>query len=492
MSDELLSRLLPVRRRQHVRRLLHTAAVGWLLGSVIAVLLALARFWDPALSPMWSLAASGAGLLIGIVSGLIWQRTWSQAARAVDVHYHLKDRTTSALAFLHNPKAGDVHQLQIADAVEHLANVDACEVTPLRMPRPLPYALAALLLAVALVLWPLSRPDLQAGPAAPLAAIVDEAQRLEATMLPELEELAAREEDERLEQLVEELKELIHEMQEPGVDLREALAKLSQMEAAVAEAKGEFNLEEVDSSLQELGEALSPAAAMKSASAALKEGKYDKAAEQLEQFDSSELSNKEARTLAENLKKLAKKMLDKGQGQLGEATGDLSEGLESDNESQCKGGACKLAAAAKKQGLRKAIGQCLGCQLSLLAECKSNCQNCKNGGLGTAKSDSPKLSWGLGASGKPLGDESTTLGSKLNREEITGQHGDGPSEREVTHSPEGRQEATREYREKYAEYRRMSEAVLESEPLPLGYRQTIRRYFESIRPQQSDATATQQ
>jgi hypothetical protein len=32
----------------------------------------------------------------------------------------------------------------------------------------------------------------------------------------------------------------------------------------------------------------------------------------------------------------------------------------------------------------------------------------------------------------------------------------------------------------------MSEAVLDSEPIPLGHRQTIRRYFELIRPQNSD------
>jgi hypothetical protein len=31
----------------------------------------------------------------------------------------------------------------------------------------------------------------------------------------------------------------------------------------------------------------------------------------------------------------------------------------------------------------------------------------------------------------------------------------------------------------------MSEAVLDSEPIPLGHRQTIRRYFELIRPQET-------
>ena len=33
----------------------------------------------------------------------------------------------------------------------------------------------------------------------------------------------------------------------------------------------------------------------------------------------------------------------------------------------------------------------------------------------------------------------------------------------------------------------MSEAVLDSEPIPLGHRQTIRRYFELIRPQGDEA-----
>ena len=32
----------------------------------------------------------------------------------------------------------------------------------------------------------------------------------------------------------------------------------------------------------------------------------------------------------------------------------------------------------------------------------------------------------------------------------------------------------------------MSDAVLDSEPIPLGHRQTIRRYFELIRPKNSD------
>jgi len=53
-------------------------------------------------------------------------------------------------------------------------------------------------------------------------------------------------------------------------------------------------------------------------------------------------------------------------------------------------------------------------------------------------------------------------------------------------SPEQQQEATRQYREKVDKYEQISESVLDSEPIPLGHRQTIRRYFEMIRPQQAE------
>jgi hypothetical protein len=425
--------------------------------------------------------------VIGAVVGAFGRRSWTLAARSVDARYKLKDRTATALDFLEKPKAGQMHELAIADAVAHLGDVNPREVVPLRMPRPLPYALAALAIAILLVLVPLGRDTAEAGPSAPLPGILAEAEQLEKTMIPELEELAAREQDEQLKQLVEELKELVEEMKEPGVDLREALATLSQMQAVIAATQSEFNLEAVDASLKELGEAISPATSLKSASQALQEGKYSKAAEELEQFDPNQVAPKEAKTVAEQLKKLAKKMQDGNQGELSDATAELSEALESENESQCKGAANKLAGLCKAQGMRKKIGECLGCQLAALSECKGACQSNgqgnKNGGQNVAQSNSPKQTWGLGASGQPLGDRATRIDATLNREQLTGTQGEGPSEKEVTHSPEGREQASREYREKYQQYRRMTEAVLESEPLPLGHRQTIRKYFESIRPQ---------
>ena len=70
--------------------------------------------------------------------------------------------------------------------------------------------------------------------------------------------------------------------------------------------------------------------------------------------------------------------------------------------------------------------------------------------------------------------------------------GDGPSEREVTSTPEAEQDATRAYSDKYVEFRKKMEEVIDSEPLPLGHRETVRRYFESIRPTNEQSNAIEQ
>jgi hypothetical protein len=100
--------------------------------------------------------------------------------------------------------------------------------------------------------------------------------------------------------------------------------------------------------------------------------------------------------------------------------------------------------------------------------------------------------WGLAASGNELGERTPNLGSKQEMRLTGKQSEEGETEIENTQTPEGKEDARRAYRESYAKYRKISEAVLESEPIPLGHRQTIRRYFEAIRPQEADANAEPQ
>jgi hypothetical protein len=80
------------------------------------------------------------------------------------------------------------------------------------------------------------------------------------------------------------------------------------------------------------------------------------------------------------------------------------------------------------------------------------------------------------------------LDSTRREEQLSGVQGDGPSESEVLQAPEGEQDAVRQFAKKYQKFRSEAEAVLDSEPLPLGHRETVRQYFESIRPSNEDAT----
>ena len=94
----------------------------------------------------------------------------------------------------------------------------------------------------------------------------------------------------------------------------------------------------------------------------------------------------------------------------------------------------------------------------------------------------------MGASGNPLGDEATRIDSVRHEEQLTGSQSEGPSETEILQAPEGEQQAVRQYAAKYDKFKREAEAVLNSEPLPMGHRETVRTYFEAIRPNAESET----
>ncbi len=501
MSEKIREQLRPIRQRQRWAAVLTVMVWGLFVGGACALVLSVLRSSGVAVEPAWVLAALAAGLGLGAALGLLRKSSWNQAAEAVDAHYHLKDRVISALQFSQRDFQGEqasLCELQVADTLRRIEGVDAGEVCVLRLPRVLPVALVFSILAVALLLFSFNSGTVVAKPAQTLAHIQDEANFLEDTMLDELRELLEEQQQQpELEKLVDELEELVEEMGEPGVDEREALAKLSEMQLAIAALQAEFDLEAMDAHMKSLGDALGDAKATQATADALAEGEYKQAADQLEQLDPDQIARKEAKGLSKKLSKLAQSFSDQGQQQLSEATAEMAEGLETSDGKKCEGGACKLAGLCRKQGLRKSISECLGCQLGRLSECKGNCsggsaQGKKNGGNNVARSDRPSNNWGRGASGNPFGEEATQLDGARNRFNISGQHGEGPSEKETIHSPEAREQAQRGYREAYREYRKMAEAVTESEALPLGHRQIIRRYFEAIRPDNAAADEGQQ
>ena len=112
-------------------------------------------------------------------------------------------------------------------------------------------------------------------------------------------------------------------------------------------------------------------------------------------------------------------------------------------------------------------------------------------GKSNQKSNSSSKKAGATSAGNIDG-QKTRLDGQRQMATLTGELGaEGDSEFETETSPEAQEQATRRARDAFSKYQKMSEAVLESEPIPLGHRQTIRNYFELIRPSAEDEKAAE-
>jgi hypothetical protein len=235
---------------------------------------------------------------------------------------------------------------------------------------------------------------------------------------------------------------------------------------------------------------LSLAQEMQAAGQAMSQGKLDEAAEQLQKLDLPKLDRQTEKALTEKLEQLAKNSGDGAQRQLQEALSQAAQGLSQGNSSKFKDGMQGLAGECKKQGRRNKLSDLLRKQCQCLGECKGECESeCKSTGTSNKKGGQ---NWGLAASTNEPG-EKTPLLKGAHQMNLTGQESNqGDVDVETEHTPEARQEAIRQYREKVEKYQQLSESVLDSEPIPLGHRQTIRRYFEMIRPEQAETNAVLQ
>ena len=508
MADRgLLDSLSPVRSRQRWARAGRWAAWGLPPAAAVAAGLAGANLAGAATVPLWAvLAVLAAGPALGALAGLLKPSGLNRAAEAVDAHYGLKDRATTALSL----PAGDSPwtALQRSDAAAHLARVRPREVVPFRPTRRLALGslLAAAVLGLALFPAPRTAVAESNGPDQDLLAIAAEVE----AEIDRLEEENAEEPTPEIEELIAELREHAERLKEPETDAREALAELSRMEEAIRQ-RADYDAAAVTANLQSLAAAMEAAEALRPAAEALKEDDLKKAAQQLEAAAPADAPRRERKAAAERMRKAAKKMSDGGMGQMSQATGQMADGMSEGDASKTSKGAKKLSSLLKQTASRKSMCQSLKKKLDRLSECKSKAASClskkacsscgsklcqgdgqckKNStALGQGKrSNKASTNWGMKTAGN-IDDPATALGGNRNRDEITGTAGDGPSEYETSNSPEGEESARRGYSERFAEYQKRSEEVLEAEDIPLGHRRLIRDYFESIRPDAAEQQA---
>lgn len=469
-----------VRRRLRQRNALAAASQGAACGGLIALSLACVAAAVTPIPWLWLPGAIIAMAALGGLVGAMLPISLATAARRIDSYYCMKDRALTALQFEADPDP--VRQMQVDDARWHLRQVRPEDCIPLAIHRPALYSAAVFgLLAGGILLLSPPRSHSENAPVVEIA--VQQASLLRQTMLPEVEALRQEDaENPEIEALAEQLEMLLNEMEAESLDELDLMAKLSEMEQVIAEARDALQIDVTAAQLSGLAEALQGAESMKRAAKAMQEEQFDEASQQLKAIDPAAMSDKERRAVAEDLKKFLSKLSAGKQGKLSEAVGEIQAGLENKNNSQCKDGLCRLAGLCQSQARSQKIGECMACQLNRLAQCKSECRGaCNNPSESVAKSQSPSQNWGKGASGNPAG-EATQLDSTRRQEQLAGVQGEGPTETEVLEAPEGEQAAARAFAERYQKFRSQAEAVLDSEPLPLGHRETVRQYFERIRP----------
>lgn len=498
MKHPIFAALTPILERKQMLFAVRCMAIGLVFSAVIGLLLGVGRLML-ALDLSWGarLGVLAAGPALGFIFGWIWRRGYHEAAVAVDQRYDLKDRTVTALAFANKPTPSDLQSLQISDAMGHLKKADAASVAPLVAPRSWPLLAAAVAGAIIVLAWPLAPREAEASAAPPpehvTAIVLEQKEKLAALekklteTTQDLEDEKADEEKKGLKEMLEKLLQKIEELNQPGTDEKEALAKLSEMQAEVQSLANQLNIAALDGQLSSLGTALAASSAFEGAGKAMQDGKLEKAAKELEKIEEVKLTPKEAKALEEKLKQLSKQMGEAGQGSLGDAVAELADSL--------KGGKGKIGNATRNLAKkinnavkRKRVNDLLTAQLEDLKESKCNCQN--NGGpkLRMAqKSNDPSSNWGRAVSGNVDG-EKTKLASKRTDQQLTGTPGaEGDSEVETTATPEARQQASRAFKDKYEKFKKESDAVLEGEAIPLGHRQMVKKYFELIRPSNSDS-----
>lgn len=489
MRDTVLGLLAPVRRRSQWQVALRGLSLGVVLGALASVVLLLAYRGLGRSPGTWAaLPALLAGPVVGGLWGLARRPSWQSTAALVDDRCRLHDRTTAALEFSAKVAASEFEQLQVHDALRHLVTIHPGDVAPLRLPREWPLAVGSLAVALGLVVWPLvSTPGRAAAPRRFEPALA-EARRLEESA-SQIEAAARELQSAALKAIAQRMRQTIEDLKQPGLDMRETMAKLSELQAFIALAQQANDPEAVDHELRSLGDAMVEARPLQPASRALKEQQLEEAARALEAVRFGSFDQREARGVEPRLKQAAQSMKTRGLDRLSRATSSLADGVKGDPES-LKQGTQDLAKEIREHERRKRINLLMAREQRRLSDCKNNCENLARNLIALRLQEEQKKKEGKdGRSGSEKsagGDGARDEPSEpaRNREKITGQAGDGAAlARESGHSQQGERVRSRgPSRKVQQKYQRAAAAVLDSEPIPLGHRESIRRYFELIRP----------
>lgn len=502
---------------------------GLLAGAGLLIFAAFNRWglgrlpWDPQAA---AYAAAGA-LALALLATVSRRRSLVETAGILDRLGGTRDRFLTALTFSTAPESEAMHALAVQECTRFVRAGKFSQLIRVRIPRDTVW-LVVPVLALALLQWEAQHTfaTRDAEKAAARAAVEGTAKHLE-QLARETAKASEQNKAEELKKLAEQLQRSAEELranatnpEDAGKSALRELSALEQMVQDMQKSPAALTPEEQ----QALAKALAQNDATKDAAAALAAGDQAKAAEELEK-EMQKLAEKKdeatseevRRQLEEAIKQLAQ------QKQLSEAMQKLAQQLQ---QSQAQPGgnsseAAKQLAQMLRQMAQGKSGQQSGGKQSAqtLQQLLAALQNMKAGGGQTQQGDQPpsgqspsavqmqsfaqsnpngaplpgdpSLPSGqpgsehdTGTTDSPFGKEQNPAGKDAQHQQIAGRMGDGESMQQSLQSAGDHSKSNRGYKNLYEAMAPAAQDAVLQENIPLGSRFLIKRYFESIRPQE--------
>ncbi len=477
-----------------MRRQRLISAAGLLMRGLAGLLaISLAAIWffpQIAAGVAIFLAVAVVAMLLALASAWLRPIPDNRVVRAVDTRFGLPDHVLSA-SELKSGAGGDWLRLQHADTAARLASLDWASRWPIIWPKFSAAAGVAVVLLAGLAglrLAFLPATELAAEAAGPKeeAAAIEE-------ILADWEKAAELTGDPELKELLAELQPLRGQLSK--MNEREMLLALSKLENKLEALRESASKDSLETSAADMAAALENVDGMDPLAAALRRKEFEKAAE-LAREEARKLGEKGAKTPAgsdsaetqRQMSKAAEKLSQSGRPEAASAMNQTRDGGQKKDPSEMSKGMSRLGKSLSKAAQCQAAKARLGLQLAQLGECKSGMG--QGEGMGRGMSLVPKLSQQKGK-GKGAGSETdpdrekaaADIGSERSLEGLTGMAGEGDSQVENLASDTPGSETPREGRgAQFAQYEKLSQQAIADENLPLACRESIRKYFEAIKP----------
>lgn len=475
-----------------VQRLMDCAGVSFRYAAVLLVVALVALLVFPRAGLMVSSGLVVAGLAWLGVLAAAWFRPVDQTrtVRVADAKFGLPDHTLTSSELPSEDEAGWL-RLQHGDTAARLRGMDWKRSWPVQWPRFSALAGIAAVLSAGLVGLRLTILAPEAPAVVEPAGLANEAAAVE-ELLKDWDRAAELTEDPELKNLLGELQPLREQL--ATMDEREMLLTLSKIENKLEALRDAAGKESLEASAADMAAAFESVDGMSAMAAALRQKNFDKAA-RLAEKESGKLSQpgaeipKGANQASEQMSKAAQKLEKSGRAAAASAMQQISQSAaKKDPAGMCKGMG-HLGECLSREASRQAARNRLGLQLAQIGQCKGGMG--KKEGMGAGLSLMPKLSLMKSPGGKGAGSETdldrfgdpTQAEAGRTQENLTGALGEGESETEALSSDSPGGEAPRAGKTaQFAHYEKLSQQAIADESLPLAYRETIKKYFEAIRP----------